>query len=72
MRASVMQDAAKRMTPVDVMFAARLPHSLLVFLDDLVGKQKHDKDKRNHQKCAQYYVFGHDNLLDVKRFAIAL
>lgn len=61
------------MSPVDVMPAVfRLMHALSVFFDDLVRKQEDHEDERNHQKCAQYYVFGHDNLLDVKRFAIAL
>jgi uncharacterized protein YhhL (DUF1145 family) len=69
----VVQNAAQRMTPVDVMCRVRLiVHALSVFLDDLVGEKEDDEHKGDHQKRTQYYVFGHDNLLVVKRFAIAL
>jgi hypothetical protein len=61
----VVQDAAQGMTPVD-MGSSRF-HALPVLLEDFVGKQKNDYDEGNHQKRAQYYVFDHDYLLDVKR-----
>lgn len=47
-------------------------HALSVLLDNFVGKQEDDNDKGNDQKRTQYYVFDHDNLLVVKRFATAL
>ena len=47
-------------------------HALSMLLEDFVGKQEDDNDEGNHQKRAQYYVFDHDYLLVVKRFAIAL
>ena len=68
---SVMQDAAKRMTPVHMMSVSRL-HTLSVLLKDFVGKQEDDNNEGDDQKRAQYYVFDHDNLLAVKRFANAL
>ena len=68
---SVMQDAAQRMTPVHVMSVSRF-NALSVLLENLVGKQEDDNDEGDDQKRAQYYVFDHDQLLVVKRFAIAL
>ncbi len=68
---SVMQKAAQRMTPVHMVSVARF-HALSMLLEDFVGKQEDDNDEGNHQKRAQYYVFDHDNLLVVKRFATAL
>ena len=68
---SVMQDAAQRMTPVHMVSVSRL-HALSVLLEDFVGKQEDDNDEGDDQKRAQYYVFDHDYLLVVKRFAIAL
>ncbi len=53
------------MAPVDMM-RSRL-HALPVLLENFVRKQKDDDDKGNQQKRAQYYVFGHDCLLVVKR-----
>jgi hypothetical protein len=66
-----MQEAAKRMAPVHMMPVSRL-HALPVLLKDLVGKQEDDNDEGDDQKRAQYYVFDHDDLRVVKRFAIAL
>jgi len=66
-----MQKAAQRMTPVHMVSVSRL-HALSMLLEDFVGKQKDDNDEGNDQKRAQYYVFDHDNLLVVKRFAPAL
>lgn len=68
---SVMQEAAKWMTPVHMMSVPRL-HALPVLLENLVGKQENDNYEGNDQKRAQYYVFDHGNLLAVKRFAVAL
>jgi len=62
----MVQQAAQRMTPVDVVMCIRL-RTLPVFLQDFVGKQENHQNERNHQKRAQYYVFDHDNLLVVKR-----
>lgn len=67
----MMQDAAQRMPPVHVMSVPRL-YALSVFLENLVGKQEYDNDEGDDQKRAQYYVFDHDNLLVVKRLAVAL
>ena len=64
----MMQDAAQRMTPVDVR-CARF-YALPVLLEDFVGKQKNDNDEGNNQKRAQYYVLDHDNLLVVKRLRL--
>jgi hypothetical protein len=66
-----MQEAAQRMTPVHMMSVPRL-YTLSVLLENLVGKQEDDNDEGDNQKRAQYYVFDHDQLLVVKRFAIAL
>jgi hypothetical protein len=68
---SVMQEAAERMTPVHMMSISRF-YALPVLLENLVGKQEDDNDEGDDQKRAQYYVFDHDQLLVVKRFAIAL
>lgn len=46
--------------------------TLSVLFENLIGKQEDDNDERDHQKRAQYYVFDHDYLLLVKRFATAL
>lgn len=59
------------MTPVHMMSVSRF-YALSMLLEDLVGKQEDDDDKGDHQKRAQYYVFDHDYLLVVKRFATAL
>ena len=64
--ASVVYQAAQRMPPVDVMVGIRLC-ALPVLLDDFVGKQEDHQHERDHQKCAQYHVFGHDKLPVVKR-----
>ena len=66
-----MQDAAKRVAPVHVMSVSRL-HTLSMLLEDFVGKQEDDNDEGDDQKRAQYYVFDHDSLRVVKRFALAL
>ncbi len=67
----MMQEAAQRMTPVHMMSVSRF-YALSMLLEDFVGKQEDDNDEGNHQKRAQYYVFDHDYLLAVKRFASAL
>lgn len=59
------------MTPVHVMSVSRFD-TLSVLFENLIGKQEDDNDERDHQKRAQYYVFDHDYLLLVKRFATAL
>jgi hypothetical protein len=61
----VVQDAAQRMTPID-MRSPRL-YALPMLLEDFVRKQEYDNDEGYNQKRAQYYVFDHDNLLVVKR-----
>ena len=68
---SVMQEAAQRMAPVHMMSVSRF-YALSVLLENLVGKQEDDNDEGDDQKRAQYYVFDHDNLLVVKRLAVAL
>ncbi len=66
-----MQEAAQRMTPVHMVSVSRF-YALSVLLEDFVREQEDDNNEGDDQKRAQYYVFDHDNLLVVKRFALAL
>ena len=66
-----MQEAAQRMTPVHMVSVSRL-YALSVLFEDFVREQEDDNNEGDDQKRAQYYVFDHDNLLVVKRFALAL
>lgn len=59
------------MTPVHMVSVSRF-YALSVLLEDFVREQEDDNNEGDDQKRAQYYVFDHDNLLVVKRFALAL
>ena len=59
------------MTPVHMVSVSRL-YALSVLFEDFVREQEDDNNEGDDQKRAQYYVFDHDDLLVVKRFALAL
>ena len=65
---SMMEEAAQRMPPVDVMVVGgACLRARSMVLDDFVRKQENHQHERNYQKRAQDYVFGHNNLQIVKR-----